>query len=193
MKKVILLICIIICSFSCVSCKKKIYTQDDLWAEIYSKNRDNSLIIRSIENGFDINTRDKRRKTLLHDACITNNYELAKYLVEHGLDTNAKSDNNSYPIHYAHTLEMVELLVEHGAVINVQRDDTGQTLLHIEPSVETVQYLLAHGADPNIKNSEGQTPFDAAMWNQQYDKAKILRPLTKKPMPAWLKEYNKRF
>lgn len=59
-------------------------------------------------------------------------------------------------------LEIVTMLVEAGASVNVKEDDEAQTLLHfalklghIPPGL--VEYLVDHGADVNIRNFLGRT------------------------------------
>ena len=69
------------------------------------------------------------------------------------------------PLHIAAQngyLEIVELLLEHGANPNVQ-DNDGRTPLHYAVEnchVDVARVLLDHGADPTIRDNEGMTPLD---------------------------------
>jgi ankyrin repeat protein len=69
------------------------------------------------------------------------------------------------PLHIAARngyLEIVELLLEHGANPNVQ-DNDGRTPLHYAVEnchVGVARVLLDHGADPTIRDNNGMTPLD---------------------------------
>lgn len=69
------------------------------------------------------------------------------------------------PLHnacsYGH-YEVAELLVKHGAVVNVA-DLWKYTPLHeasAKGKYEICKLLLRHGADPSRKNKDGKTPLD---------------------------------
>ncbi len=96
---------------------------------------------------------------------------LLKLLLENGVSPSAVhpgSDGNlCQPIHYAAKLgsvEMVQLLLKHGADINA-RDYRRRTPLHYAVygySPEMVKLLLDKGAEVNAVDSNNQTPFTAA-------------------------------
>lgn len=77
---------------------------------------------------------DTPNQSALHVAAIFNRPEIAKILLERGLDVNTISTQNSTPLFNA--------------------------TLH--NSVETVRILLDHGADPNIGWQDRITPLRAA-------------------------------
>ena len=73
------------------------------------------------ENNNDIKILGDNDKSLLHLA-IEKKWEkdTVNYLIEKGVDVNAKDKNGSTPLHYAAkmaNLKVVKLLIEHGADI----------------------------------------------------------------------------
>ena len=68
--------------------------------------------------------------TPLHTACLKGNFEIVKYLVEHGANIHSTDKFNRTPIFYAiKSLDIVKYLVKKGSNIN-QRDIFNNTLLH---------------------------------------------------------------
>lgn len=61
-------------------------------------------------------------------------------------------------------------------IVNSQ-NSMGRTILHaatIKNMGSVVELLLNNGADPNIKNSDGDTPIFNAVWNENLELVKIL-------------------
>ena len=106
--------------------------------------------------------------------------EVVRLLVEHGADVNAQ-DNDGYTALLAAAVsgavsgampgavllgpvelvkvEIVRLLVEHGADVNAQ-DNDGYTALLVAAmlgDVEVVRLLVEHGADVNAQDNDGRT------------------------------------
>lgn len=75
--------------------------------------------------------------------------------------------------------KMMQLLVEHGANVNVQ-GSSGATPLFwavLRDQKDDVKYLLDHGANPNLTNAFGDTPLIMAV---QLGFASLVQPLVEK-------------
>lgn len=135
---------------------------------------------------------DKFGNTPLHIAALHNQPAVAALLLANGADVNAR---NSPPASWFHpeknllgetplTLalssyqhkEMLDLLLTHGADVNVMLSD-GDTPLHraVDRDLpDDVELLLANGADPNTKGPNWQTPVHFAVTQ---DRLRILEIL----------------
>ncbi|PGH28141.1 hypothetical protein AJ80_00031 [Polytolypa hystricis UAMH7299] len=125
-----------------------------------------------IENGADINCRNKRGKALrLLMVLLADpigrlfHIPMLRYLLDNGANVNTTTHNGEIPLCYAasrgHAKE-VELLVQFGADIHAQDNKQGNTPLHQATrtkNINTMKYLLEHGADPNARNNYRHTPL----------------------------------
>jgi|GEM_PF-3013845 len=94
-----------------------------------------------------------RWKTPLHWAIIYNcPLEVVEFILKHGGKINEYDGDGNAPLHHAvqnKKLKIVKLLVEHGANINLARDEEGETPLDLAEEAklpEIAKYLKAHGA-----------------------------------------------
>uniref|UniRef100_A0A3B3ZNX3 Uncharacterized protein n=1 Tax=Periophthalmus magnuspinnatus TaxID=409849 RepID=A0A3B3ZNX3_9GOBI len=87
----------------------------------------------------------------LHNACSYGHYEVAELLVRHGASVNVADLWKFTPLHEA-----------------AAKGNKIQMLLCLMTIFNNIHLralcalLLAHGADPTMKNQEGQTPLDLA-------------------------------
>jgi ankyrin repeat protein len=111
----------------------------------------------------------------LHNAALSGNLEMVKWLVEKGLNVNTKNKDDWYVIHSAArsgNLELVKWLNEHGANIFV-KSNYDSTLLHVAAEkghLQLVKWLVEEkGLDVNAPNGSDQTPMMLAALEDKYD------------------------
>ena len=99
-----------------------------------SKLGNESLVKDLIEQGLDVNARDKEGKTSLYYAVIQEDQKVTEILLQNQANVNITDNNGKTPLHLA-------------VLFNQQ---------------EGVRLLFQYGADPNLSANYGtkQTPFD---------------------------------
>ena len=102
------------------------------YTSLHDAARDNAseAVTALLENGADVNAKDKYGYPALHWAAWHNASEAAVVLLENGADANAKNDKDFTPLHWSAW-------------------NNGH---------ETAVVLLENGADVNVKNEDGDTP-----------------------------------
>lgn len=113
--------------------------------------------------------RDAGGRTRLQIACDKGNREISKRLIEEdGYDVNDQDNAGNTALHEAALnghLDIVKLLVNHGADVNVQSYEMFKDTPLIDASANAhlpvVEFLLEHGADPLVCNAKGFTAYDS--------------------------------
>ncbi len=134
-----------------------------------------------LKAGAGINLPTREGLTPLMLAARTNKYDQAKLLLEAGADMQARSRYQVTPHDYSlarytgsgktalmyavtsNSIELVNLLLKHGALVNVQ-DDEGNTVLILAAGAksELIQMLLKADAKPDLRNKMGFSAADYA-------------------------------
>ena len=108
-------------------------------------------------------------------AAFTGKLETINSYLENGGDVNVTDEKGCSALFLATNLDSVEvikILLDHGANINVQTHTTKQTPLinaAYVGNLEVVKLLVEKGADINIKDMAGETALDAAKINKNND------------------------
>ena len=139
-------------------------------------NRNDEILKILVEHGADAHAvvvsehYSFKGKTVLHYAAGRNSgVDHLKFLLDLGLDVNAKDAYNKMPIHIAAShsfrVDVMELLVEHGADVNA-KSQGNLTPLHFvaanHKKSDVVEFLIEQGADVNAVTSNGKRPLDIA-------------------------------
>jgi ankyrin repeat protein len=105
--------------------------------------------------------------TILHYSIFYNRIDIAKVLIDAGMDVNIKNKLNDTPLHFAsyyNRNEIVKMLIDADSDINAQ-EDSGKTALHLainNDNTQIVQMLIAAGGDKSIEDNYGETASDFA-------------------------------
>lgn len=132
------------CNLTMPESTKKILNNQDI-LNLVEKN-DIQGVSKALQNGADVNTRDKSKRSLLLIATINHQTELAKLLVTHGADVNLQADNQDSPFLYAGAsgqTKLVQLFLNHGARFDIFNRYHGTALIPAceRGHIETVQLL----------------------------------------------------
>jgi cytohesin len=118
-----------------------------------------------------------RGQTLLHDAAMVGNAELAVVLIRAGADPDAKEHEGHTPLYRASTGEVARVLLTAGAAADVPSGPTRGTPLHQAArrgSSSVAAALLDHGANIDARDGKGQTPLRRAVNCRQLPLVQLL-------------------
>ncbi len=159
--------------------------KQDEWFKAISNN-DILQVKKLLAQGIsiDIQVKDGWNFTALHIASDYGYTELVALLLANNANPNRYSTvaamiGGEVPLHRAlrrEHKEIVKLLLEHGADVNI-KDAHGYTALHLavySGNIEIIQLLLACGADIHAKHVDETTPLHAAFINTHKEIIKLL-------------------
>ena len=136
-----------------------------------------------LDHGADVNARSISHFTPLFQAANAGQVEAVQVLLEHNANVNARNIYGDTPLYWTLSkcnsmediVDMVRLLLEHGADPNICKNHT--TPLHEASSrgfLEAARLLLIHGAKVDEKDWEGKTPFQLAADGKHDELTKLL-------------------
>src|SRR6516165_3271411 len=106
-----------------------------------------------------------RGQTLLHDAAMVGEAELAAVLIRSGADPDAREAEGHTPLYRASTGDVARVLLAAGATVDVASGPNRGTALRRAVNcrqIEIVRLLVWHGADPSAADRRGVTSLDVA-------------------------------
>jgi hypothetical protein len=136
-----------------------------------------------LDQGTDVNTRDKYGYTALFTAALWRQFEVAELLLDRGADVDMRGPNGWTPLICALSVvrlnesALAEMLLRRGANVNAKGDD-GETVLMLatkKGQKNIVEELLRRGADASVKDPAGKTALMFAEENHLKEIAEILR------------------
>jgi ankyrin repeat protein len=123
---------------------------------------------------------DNLHCTSLHKAVFHSHEGIAEILLSSGASVSEQDKFGNTPLCIAvreGKLEMVRLLVSHGADVNAHYNEFNLTPLHrasADGQREMVKLLLSKGAKLNVKNRDGYTPLKIAKLYRRKDIYELL-------------------
>ncbi len=135
-----------------------------------------------LENGVNPNAPDRYGKTPIYYAASFNEIQTVELLLASHADPNVGMENRkssefpATPLQvaaYMGNLRLAEILIAAGA----RMEATGPTALHFAVRgihLDVIHYLLQKGADLNIRDAEGTSPLDQAVWDGSLDSVAVL-------------------
>jgi ankyrin repeat protein len=133
-----------------------------------------SIAITNCEDvAADINKGGEGGMTPLHLAIINSNLTLAKLLLENESVANTQDDSGNTPLHYASSVDSVQLLLEIGKANPNIPNNVGFCALHVaaqKRDYESVKVLLNHSAKVNVAdNVKWLTPIHLIAQETAFD------------------------
>ena len=112
------------------------------------RNGQGDEVIRLLDSGAAIDTRDESGNALLNIACNYGHFKVAKLLVDRGADISVRNKHGRTPLHEAASMgdfETATLLIEKGADVKAVTD-SGDTPLHFASEMRNLEMAEMVGA-----------------------------------------------
>lgn len=143
--------------------------------------------------GVQLHKYNTEHNSLLHIAIKLAHIDIIKYLLKVGCDVNAQTRRLRAPLHYATynntPIEIIELLLEYGAIIEIKDDDNASAFMWAcyLNNIKAAEFLLDKGADAYSSDDFSDTPIECASFqgNREIVQMLVKRvPHTKKQLNA---------
>ena len=127
-----------------------------------------------LDEGLDVNGKNKNGWSALMIAASKGNMEMLKLLIEKGAAVDEKNAQGQTPLifaaHWGHA-DVVRLLIEQGVNVNLQMNDGWTALIDSigMDHTEVAKILIKSGADMNAKGKKGWTALMAAANNNNVE------------------------
>jgi truncated hemoglobin YjbI len=118
-----------------------------------------------------------RGQTLLHDAALVGEAELAAVLIRSGADPDAREGEGHTPLYRASTGDVARVLLAARATVDVTSGPTRGTALHQAARrghVSVAQVLLHYGATIDAHDAKGETSLRRAVNCRQIEIVRLL-------------------
>ncbi|OHD62537.1 MAG: hypothetical protein A2014_00230 [Spirochaetes bacterium GWF1_49_6] len=118
--------------------------------------------------------------SVLHTACLKDDFNMVKMLVEKGAEIDAMDGKGRTPLFDACAVgdvDIVKYLFEHGASLTYREPVKGTYPIHEAcywDNADVVKYLLGIGLNKNLTDFAGQTPFKYAVKGENLDIIKMI-------------------
>ncbi|MFC1793591.1 ankyrin repeat domain-containing protein [Planctomycetota bacterium] len=129
-----------------------------------------SRVKKLIEDGADVNAEGRWDETPLHGAVAKGHKAVAEFLIAKGADINANKagyTSLTWAV-WNDDLDMIKLLVAHGADVNFKPENDDPAFFYCiwsDHNIELAKLFVAHGASLDKKNNNGWT----VLWSSVED------------------------
>ncbi|CAH0482210.1 unnamed protein product [Peronospora belbahrii] len=128
-------------------------------------------VLKLLQNGSDINARNRRGRTPLHTASLYQNVEVVGILLDWGADILVQDDDGNTPLHLTKDPRIARMLLEAGCTPNIVNADGRTALINAvdRGDSKTVKLLLHFKADVLFRElKHHQTALHLAVRKGQY-------------------------
>ncbi|UBF23655.1 ankyrin repeat domain-containing protein [Kovacikia minuta CCNUW1] len=151
-----------------------------------SRNLEN-VINALLEKGVDTHCRCRAGKDVLSRIGADTSPELVRKLIQFGADAKANHSSGLVKAILSNNWDTARELIASGAEVDARGSPGNETYLMFlsrwgrktsESAVEQIKFLLSVNANPNAKNSLGQTALDIAIEAGNHEIVEVLRDTT---------------